>query len=301
MIADAVRKIAPFILCVLLAGFAPGCTVPPYETGLDEVLEEEGRSSRTRYGYRCTMGAHRGASDKYRENSRAALLSADHNRRYAFVEFDVQYSRDNRIVVYHDRTLWRLDGMAQAVGEMTFAELSEATGGEIAAYDEVAPLLKKKVNIEIKSQGDDREDERLVDEIMRDVLARKREKDVLISSISSSVVRYVGRKYPEVPTGRIFWITSSTYLHLDVLTKRLFDELSETQADYLMMHVANLRNIEDLVEFKPSGKTLVFWDFDDTMFIVHKDLSDRLWGDSWIRNLFQHVRYKLASPFQRRT
>jgi hypothetical protein len=121
----------------------------------------------------------------------------------------------------------------------------------------------------------------------------------MISSISSDVIKYVNRNYPNIPTGQGFWLTSSTYLHFDGLTKKLYEDISATEADYLMLHVANLRNIDDLLRFKPKGKTIVFWDFDDTIYIVHKDISDRLWGDSGIRTFCQFVRYKLVSAFQR--
>ncbi len=191
-------------------------------------------------------------------------------------------------------------GNMRAIGNTTFAELSKMTGGEIAAYDEVIGILRKKLNIEIKSQGDNQEDERLVDEIIADIQTRKRDNDVLISSISSDVIKYVNRNYPNIRTGQVFWLTSSTYLHFDSLTKKLYEDISSTQADYLMLHVANLSNIDDLLKFKPRGKTIVFWDFDDTMYIVHKDLSDRLWGDSGIRTFFQFARYKILSAFHRR-
>jgi glycerophosphoryl diester phosphodiesterase len=277
-----------------------GCSMPPYVASLDDILEQEGMSKRVRYGYRCTAGAHRGASEEHRENTIAALKAADKNSKYAFIEFDIQYSRDGRIVVYHDKRLLRLYGNLSAIGKETFAELSKMTSGEIAAYDEIIGILKKKLNIEIKSQGDNREDERLADEIIADIQNRKRVKDVLISSISGDVIKYVNRNYPEIATGQVFWLTSSTYLHFDILTKKLYEDISTTQADYLMLHVANLRNIDDLLKFKPKGTTIVFWDFDDTMYIVHKDLSDRLWGDSAIRTFYQFVRYKIVSAFRRR-
>jgi len=277
------------------------CAMPPYVASLDEILEQEGINSRIRYGYRCTAGAHRGASEEHRENTMAALKAADKNSKYAFIEFDVQYSKDRRIVVYHDKRMLRLYGSLRAIGNTTFAQLSELTGGEIAAYDEVIGIIGKKFNIEIKSQGDDQEDERLVDEIIADIQARKRDKDVLISSISSDVIRYVKRNYPNIPTGQVLWLTSSTYLHFDGLTKKLYEDISTIQADYLMLHIANLRNIVDLLKFKPKGKTIVFWDFDDTIYIVHKDISDRLWGDSGIRAFCQFVRYKIVSAFHRRS
>jgi len=283
---------------ILLVAMASGCAMPPYIKSLDEILEREGINNRIPYGYRCTAGAHRGASEEYRENTVAALKAADKNSEYAFIEFDVQYSKDRRIVVYHDKRMLRLYGNLSAIGNSTFAELSKITYGEIVAYDEVIGILRKKLNIEIKSRGDHQEDERLVDEIIADIRDRKRDNDVLISSISGDVIKYVNQKYPDIPTGQVFWLTSSTYLHFDALTKRLYEEIRATQADYLMLHVANLRNIDDLLKFKPRGKTIVFWDFSDTIYILHKDLSDRLWGDSGIKTFFQFVRYKFVSAFQ---
>jgi glycerophosphoryl diester phosphodiesterase len=285
---------------ILLGAMVTGCTLPPSVTSLDEILEQEGRNNRARYGYRCTAGAHRGASEEHRENTLAALKAADENSKYAFIEFDVQYTKDRRIVVYHDKRMLRLYGSMRAIGNTTFAELSKITSGEIAAYEEVIGILTKKLNIEIKSQGDNQEDERLVDEIIADIQTRERHNDVLISSISSDVIKYVNRNYPTISTGQVFWLTSSTYLHFDGLTKKLYEDISATKADYLMLHVANLRNIDDLLEFKPKGKTIVFWDFDDTIYIVHKDISDRLWGDSGIKAFCQLVQYKLVSAFQRR-
>ncbi len=278
---------------------AAGCAMPRSATSLNNVLEQKlGKDRNGIYGYRCTAGAHRGASMEYMENSLAALKAADEDSKYAFIEFDVQYSKDNKIVVFHDKRLLRLFGNLRAIGNTTFAELSELTGGEVAAYEDVMDVLHKKINIEIKSQGDRKEDERLADEIIADIHTRKRDKDVLISSISADVIKYINRKYPQIPTGQIFWLTSSTYLHFEGLTRGLYKEFDATQADYLMLYVANLRNIEDLLKFKPKGKTIVFWDFDDTMYLVHKDISDRLWGDSIIGSFFQYVRYELLSPFQ---
>ena len=293
---NSILGIVAFILLALLAS---GCAMPRSAISLNEVLAQKlGKDRNSIYGYRCTAGAHRGASVEYMENSLAALKAADEESKYAFIEFDVQYSKDNKIVVFHDKRLLRLFGNLSAIGNTTFAELSEMTGGEVAAYGDVMEVLHKKINIEIKSQGDQKEDERLADEIIADVHARKRDKDVLISSISADVIKYINRKYPQMPTGQIFWLTSSTYLHFEGLTKDLYEKFEATHADYLMLYVANLRNIEDLLKFKPKGKTIVFWDFDDTMYLVHKDISDRLWGDSVIGSFFQFIRYELFAPFR---
>lgn len=276
-----------------------GCSLSPSTRCLGEVLEREIGSENNQYsGYRCTAGAHRGDSRNYKENTFAALKAANDNPQYAFVEFDVQYSEDGKIVVFHDKRLLRIFGSIRAVGKTSFANLLELTEGEIAAYDEVMDVLKdKKINIEIKSQGDSDEDAQLADHIITDIKARKREEDVMISSISGDVIRYIGRTYPEIQTGQVFWLAASTYLHFDPLTARLYREITDTQADYLMLHVANLRNIKSLLTLKPPNKTIVFWDFDDAIYVVHKDFSDRLWGHSDIRTIFEHLRYRLLFPF----
>jgi len=263
----------------LLVGVLTGCALPKQEVRLDDVLAFELGRTRTEFaGYRCTRGAHRGASIEHRENTLAALLAAEQNPAYAFVEFDVQYTADRQIVVYHDLLVLRLYGKVRSIGNETYADLMTLTDGEITTYAEVMDVLTKKLNIEIKSQGDVLEDQRLADEVIADLRKRKRLNEVMISSISSEVIAYIKRKHPKVKTGQIHWLASSTYLHLDVLTNLLYKKLLATHADYLLLHVANLRNLENLLEQKPKDKTIIFWDFDDRMYLVHKDPGDRLWG-----------------------
>lgn len=289
------------LFLALAAALTSGCALPRATVGLDEVLRRKGVAAAELPDYRCTMGAHRGASEAHVENTEAALLAADQDPRFAFIEFDVQYTADGRIVLYHDARMLRLSGSPRAVNRSTFAEMTAVSGGTVAAYDAVIGRLTKRLNIEIKSQGDPAADRRLVDAVIADLRARERDQDVLISSIAPEVVAYVNRAYPRMPTGQIFWLTSSAYLHLDPLTRRLYDEVERSRADYLLLHVANLRNVEDLLRLKPRGKTIAFWDFDDTMYLVHKDYGDRLWGNSNLRELWARVRYRILSPFHRRT
>lgn len=298
---DKIRHMNRFLrlaaVIPLLATILCGCAAPKQATNLAEILDQHRLSGADRvYPYSCTAGAHRGASVDYLENTLPALVAANEDDRYAFVEFDVQYTKDNQIVVFHDQLLLRVFGSLRSIGNATYAELTELTGGEIPTFSNAMNAVTKKLNIEIKSQGDAVEDERLTDEVVAEIRARGREKDVMISSISPDVIRYISRKYPEMPRGRIFWLTSSTYLHFDGLTQNLYDEFNTSPANYLMLHMANLRNIEELLKLKPEGKTIVFWDFDDTMYIVHKDATDRIWGESGTGALIRRLQYKLFTP-----
>lgn len=283
---------------VALATSMAGCALPRHEVGLDTILEQQiDRQDGNILSYRCTRGAHRGSSVEFTENTLKALQAADADSKYAFIEFDIQYSKDNRIVVFHDTRLLRVFGSLRTVNNSTLAELEDLTDGEVCAYDEAMDALRrKKLNIEIKSQGDTEEDARLADELIADLKKRKRLKDVMISSISDDVLRYIRDKYPKTPTGKIHWLTRSTYLHFDSLTRGLYEDLDKSKADYLMLYVANLRNIEKLLALKPKKTTIVFWDFRDNMYVVHKKLSDRIWGDSVMKNWFQQVRYRMSTP-----
>ena len=286
------RLLRPSALCGLytLAIMTGGCNAPEYTTNLREVMQQEiGRSAEDVPAYRCTTGAHRGASVAYLENTLLALKAAENDPRYAFVEFDVQYSKDGEIVVFHDQRLFRLFRSLNSIKNSTYAELLEKTDGEIARYRDAMDLLHKKINIEIKSNGDEEADRRLADELIADIRMRGREDDIMISSISGDVIRYIKLAYPSTPTGQIYWLTSSTYVHLDILTERLYEDLSDSKADYLMLHVANFRNIRDLLKLKPPGKTVMFWDFDDQMYLVHQCPSDRLWGTPTLRDRWQDL------------
>jgi glycerophosphoryl diester phosphodiesterase len=223
------------------------------------------------------------------------VRAARENPRYAFVEFDVQYSADRIAIVIHDDNLLRVFRRISSVKKFPFKILRELSGNEIAAYQDIMDLAEgKRVNIEIKSQGDDAVDRQLIDMIMEDVRRRGIESDVLISSISEEAVAYVKTRYPEMKAGQVFFIKASTWLPFDFLTEGLY---RTTPADYIMLYTANLRNIKDLIALKPENKTLVFWDFGDTMYIVHKDASDRLWGQSAAVNLLNEIRFQLARPF----
>ena len=283
------------IVLPLCALFLSGCATRQYTTGLDAVLTKElGENHKNLPEARCSRGAHRGDSGFYLENSAQAIHSARHNPRYAFVEFDVQYSADGRAVVFHDQNLLRVFGRLNRVGESSYDELRELSDGRIASYEEVMALAEgKRLNIEIKSQGDEEADRRLVDLIAEDVKERKIEDHVMISSISEEAVKYTKEQYPEMATGQIFFLKASTYMHFDFLTAGLYRQLEESQADYLMLHVSNLHNIKDLLRLKPEGKTIVFWSFDNTMYVVHKDPSDRLWGRSGFKTFLDGLGYKI--------
>jgi len=225
-----------------------------------------------------TFGAHRGSSVLFTENTLEAIKKAVEDTRYEFIEFDIQYTEDKKIVVYHDLTLFRLQKKLLRISNLTYEELSKMSSFHIPKYEEVMNTIgwKKKINIEIKSQGNLESDKQLVDWIVADLETRGIIKETLLSSISEEVVHYIKTKYPLIKVGQIFWIVPATYAG-DFFTERWYQNVSENGADYLLLHGLNLRNYENLLKLKPNDKTLVFWFFNDSMYVVHATKNDKMW------------------------
>jgi len=230
--------------------------------------------------YEYIKGAHRGDSIKYKENTLEAISAAVESPEYAFVEFDVQYTKDKKRIVYHDGNLFRMEGLTNNVRKLNYKKLQSLTHVEIPLYKDVMDIIgdKKKINIEIKSQGNFKEDKELLHFIVKDITERGVRKNVLISSVSGDIVKYSKKKYPDIKTGKVDWIIPSTYLPFDFTTKKLYENIEELDADYVMLYSANIYNINDLIEQKPKDKILVFWYLrTDEMYIMKIDETDTIW------------------------
>jgi len=229
--------------------------------------------------YSTIMGAHRGDSVEHTENTMAAFEAAVAKECYEFIEFDVQYTKDDVPVVYHDKSLRRLQGLEEKVPDLTVDELEFISKYSIPRYSDVMDILgdSKKINVEIKSNGDFEDDKKLVDYVVSDAIERGVLDKIMISAISSDVVEYVTENYPEIKTGKIYWVTYSTFFRYDFLTDDLYEHAHEIGADYLMLHGSNIENIESLIDTKPEDVTLCFWYFSNEMHIVEADESDGIW------------------------
>ena len=88
--------------------------------------------------------AHRGLhSDSIKENSIEAIELGSKVKYLDGVEFDVRLSKDNKVVVIHDKTIDRVSNGVGTVANMTLRQLrkynygSEVTPSTISTLDEV--------------------------------------------------------------------------------------------------------------------------------------------------------------------
>ena len=213
------------------------------------------------------QGAHRGASIDYEENTLEAFEKAVNEPKYDFIEFDVQYTKDKEIAVFHQTVKYGIPKKLIEISNLTYEELDEKFEFHVPNYSEAMEIIagKKPVEIEIKSHGNEQEDFELVDFIIKDCKKRKICKEILISSPSEHIVKYLKENYPEIKTGRVYWVVPSTFIESEYLTEALYNG---TEADYLLMHGYNINNYELLSKLKPVNKTLVFWYFTDEIYIV---------------------------------
>jgi len=159
-------------------------------------------AARVFYGLNC---AHRGLHTKDHhipENSIPAFEAAK-NGNYG-VELDVQLSKDNQVVVFHDCDLKRVCGIDIPVSNLDWQELSS-----LLLYDttERIPLLKEALEtlgdtpviVELKSAGED--NELLCEETLQ--ILRKYGHRWCIESYDPAIVAWFRKNAPDVPRGQL--------------------------------------------------------------------------------------------------
>jgi len=211
-------------------------------------------------------GAHRGASVDYEENTIEAFEHAVKDEKYKFIEFDISYSKDGEIVVFHKNTRFRRPKKGVSMTDLTYEELNSKFEFEIPIYKGVMDVIsgKKPVNIEIKSHGDLEQDIELVEFVIQDCKDRGIFDQIMISAISRDIIEYIEEKHPEIRTGKIYFVTKRSLIPI----ADICDDVYDTSADYILLHGYNLYNYETLIKCKPEDKTLIFWYFTDEVYII---------------------------------
>ncbi len=91
--------------------------------------------------------AHRGIfNNNIKENTYLAIFNAFNNKNIYGVEFDIRLTKDNQIVVIHDKTINRTSNGIGIVENMTLKELQKYNFGSKNFY-QVIPTLEKILEI----------------------------------------------------------------------------------------------------------------------------------------------------------
>ncbi|HRZ85463.1 MAG TPA: glycerophosphodiester phosphodiesterase family protein [Candidatus Paceibacterota bacterium] len=284
-----ISTIPPLLIIVLFVLFTLFILVPVENLGDNYIL-----------------GAHRGNSIDFIENTLPAFESAVNNEKYKFIEFDIQYTKDKHIILHHDLSLARLQQKPYKIQNLNYEELLIKSNYYIPNYSEVMNIVSKKkpLNIEIKSQGNFEDDKKLADFIISDLTERNLINSTLISSVSKEIIRYINEKYNNysyytenlskeevvyfeeyynkdkwIDTGVVYYIEKSTFFHgvcdwfketelYHCASNEMIQGLTWSGANYLMVHGSNMRDNYNLQVFLPKNSAIVFWNFDDKMYLI---------------------------------
>lgn len=126
--------------------------------------------------------AHRGASGYAPENTLAAFKRALELGATS-IEFDVQQTKDGRLVVIHDADLKRVGGVRKRVGALTWAELSRVdvgswfgpsfAGERVPRLEEVMELAEGRAELQLEIKNPERPYPGIAERVVNLLRARK--------------------------------------------------------------------------------------------------------------------------------
>ncbi len=163
--------------------------------------------------------SHRGNSSEAPENTLPAIEAAIDNMS-DYVEIDVQETKDDVVVVYHDASLKRITGEKGRLWEYTYGDLllmdfggwfsEEFMGTSIPTLAEALDTCKGRINMNIELKADHYSDT-LVEQTLQLIEEHDMEAQVVISSTSYRYLKQVKEINPDMETGYILTAAYGNY------------------------------------------------------------------------------------------
>ena len=214
--------------------------------------------------------AHRGESHNAPENTLAAINLAWEKGAKA-VEIDIQLTKDNEIVVFHDKDTARLSGKKLKISKSTLQELKLLNigchKGDIWKNERI-PTLKDvlktvpenaKLIIEIKS------DESILDKL-KDVLVQSELKDAQLEIIDFNI-KTLAKAKTLMPNYKMLWLLDLDYLGLwwilRVNKKRILQNVKKHKLDGVNVWAGRILNQDFITKFKEADLFVYCWTVND--------------------------------------
>ncbi|PIQ23709.1 hypothetical protein COW36_20215 [bacterium (Candidatus Blackallbacteria) CG17_big_fil_post_rev_8_21_14_2_50_48_46] len=194
----------------------------------------------------CWVIAHRGASREAPENTLSAFALAMHQKA-DMLELDVRLSRDQEVVVFHDRSLKRTAGTDALLQQYSLDELKQLDAGswfdprfnseEIPSLAEVLELTAGKImlNIEIKSDAVFRSEPLIERKIVHLLQQYSMVEHVMVSSFDLLALKRIKELAPTLSTALLYGNTVRSNLRgkIPIYGLQAFRWLLEVKADAL--------------------------------------------------------------------
>ncbi|MDO4285078.1 MAG: glycerophosphoryl diester phosphodiesterase membrane domain-containing protein [Eubacteriales bacterium] len=211
--------------------------------------------------------AHRAGGTLAAENTTAGLEAAIEKGVYGS-EIDVQRTKDGHYVVNHDNTFKRLSGESRASQEMTLEEIrqlsvknthaSGAASEPVATLEEMLETVKDREILFIELKGETA-DTQMADDVAQMIYERDMRDNVVVISLKYDLIDYCSTRYPDIPTGLLYFASygSTQNLNCDYL---ILEEEAATDSAIDAIHDAGKKavvwtvNTEDSMEKYLSGE-----------------------------------------------
>lgn len=214
--------------------------------------------------------AHRGESYDAPENTLAAVNLA-WERGADAVEIDIRLSKDNKIVVVHDKTTNRIGNRNKKVKKQTLFELRELDFGSWKSdkyANEKIPTLEemfetvpsgKKMIVEIKSS------EKIIPYLIEDIKNSSLEsQQIEIISFKYNVVEKVKNKFPEL---KVLYLIDLDYTWMTKVfslpAEKLIEKVKNANLDGINAWAGNLLDEKFALTIKWADLLLYTWTVND--------------------------------------
>lgn len=242
--------------------------------------------------YNTLVIAHRGFSGRYPENT---LIAIEEAVRYAqMVEIDIQLSKDNIPIVFHDSNLKRTTNGIGKVKEKTLNEIKQLDAGlwfsenfrgtKIPTLEEVLELTKDKIilNIEIKKSSVSKKNS-IIEEASLELVNKYQMHDqVIFSSFSTLALKRIKQMNPEIKTALL---TRARFIDMSIIQakrlnvisihddKRFFKRniIKKSHENNLNINVYTINKKSEMTKFIKKGVNGIFTDYPD---ILNQTLND---------------------------
>ena len=228
-------KIAAVILCVLILSIM-------LDRNFEEILP---------VSLETQIIAHRGGGIEAPENSIAGIEKAI-ELGASGSEIDIQRTKDGYYIVNHDGNFSRLCSNPAKPSQLTLDEVKDLLirdpnypddPQDVATFEEMLDAAKGRITLFVELKGDSA-DFQMVDDAVRMIKERDMADECVLISLKYNLIDYAERKYPEMQTGYLTFVS--------------FGSTSQLNCDYLGLEEESATaNVIDAIH--DSGRKVLIW------------------------------------------
>lgn len=205
------------------------------------------------------IGGHRGSPKKAHENTLESFSAAISDGA-DFIEFDVRYSKDKKLIIHHDPAL-----KGHILREMNYCEivkLSENSGYRVPLLEDVLDLCKGKIKLDIEIK----EPETTEETVEKTLLCFKPE-DFITTSFHDTVLIKINNYFKGLKKGLLFD---------DSTKKDLRARIIDLKPDFVLPDCKNFDfTVNDIIPSLPFEIKAVYWNV-NTVEEMRKTLKNDL-------------------------